>query len=90
MTFEDVRKKEKEDLRTLLRTPEGRDFLKRFFHEGRVFVSTHHSESREAAYREGARSLALRYFQEVVEIAPELVGFFASMPELGFDKNEDS
>lgn len=89
LTPQDIRNQQDEDLKAMLRLAEGRNFLKRLFHESRVFVSTYTGEYGSMAFNEGARALGLRYFHEVNQVDPKWVAFFAQPPAVGCDKIDD-
>ena len=58
-----------DDLRTILDTPSGMRFFKKFMEEGHVFHSTFTGNS-QTYFLEGKRALALKIFSDICEAAP--------------------
>lgn len=61
-----------DDLRYLLRSPQGMRFFKKFFEDGHIFRSTFTGNS-QTFFLEGHRNFALKYFADICEAAPEKV-----------------
>ncbi len=66
------RQEELDDLRKLLATPEGMRFFKRFLDAGSMFKSTFTGNS-TGMFLEGQRALALKFFSDLCEAAPEKI-----------------
>lgn len=75
------RNQELNDIRSMLKTPYGTRFLRRLMKEGRIFCSTY-TGSESTYFYEGQRNLALKFFGDVAEAAPEKLG------ELMIEKKE--
>lgn len=67
------REQELDDIRVLLRCEAGRRFFRRMLVDGCVFRSTYSTDHSESSFNEGHRNFALRFFNDVVEVAPEHV-----------------
>ena len=64
------REQELDDVKQLLKTPFGKRFMRRLFEEGMIFHSTFTGNSR-TFFNEGRRSLTLKFFADVTQVAPE-------------------
>lgn len=69
---EKERRLELEDIFTMLQTPSGVRFFKRFLNEGRIFHSNFTGNSR-TFFLEGRRAFALQFFADICEASPESV-----------------
>ena len=58
------------DLKTIISTPHGLRFFKRFFERGMIFASTYTGNS-GTFFNEGRRALALEFMGGICEAAPE-------------------
>ena len=70
--FARERKVHLEDLRVLLRLPEGRRWFKWLMDRGHIFRTTFTGNS-TGMFKEGARSLVLEAFEDICEAAPTVV-----------------
>lgn len=66
------RLQELEDIRDLVGTPAGMRFFRRFMEDGKIF-STSFTGNSATYFNEGARNLTLKYFNDIVEVAPEQI-----------------
>lgn len=66
------RKQELEDIKRILGTHEGMRFFKRLLKEGMVFQTTFRGNS-QGYFLEGHRNLALKFFHDVAEAAPNKI-----------------
>lgn len=64
------RRQELEDIRTIINTPAGKRFFKRLMKDGRIYNTTFTGNS-YSYFLEGNRNLALRYFNDICEAAPD-------------------
>ena len=69
---EDERKQELEDIKFLLNRPSGIRFFKRLMEKGSVFGTSFTGNS-HTYFNEGHRNLALIFFNDICEAAPEKV-----------------
>ena len=67
-----ARKQELEDIKTMLSTAAGMRFFVRLFTDGHMFATTFTGNS-WSYFKEGERNLALRYFNDVRQAAPDLM-----------------
>jgi len=68
----DARRQELQDIKDLLNTSCGMRFFKRLFEDGSIFSTTFKNNG-WSAFHEGERNMALRYFNDICEAAPEKV-----------------
>jgi hypothetical protein len=61
-----------EDIKDILARPAGLRFFRRMFDDASIFSTTFTGNS-HTFFREGARNLALMYFNDVCEASPERV-----------------
>ena len=66
------RKQELEDVKDLLKTPQGVRFFRRLFKKGRLFQTTFTGNS-TGFFLEGHRNFALEYLADVCEAAPHRI-----------------
>lgn len=66
------RKRDIEDLRVLLNTPQGIRFFRRLLKEGRIFTTSFTGNS-NTFFLEGQRNLALKFFEDICTAAPDKV-----------------
>lgn len=66
------RAQELDDVKKIVRTPEGSRFFKRLFSEGRIFHTTFTGNS-NTFFLEGQRNLALKFLADVNAAAPECI-----------------
>lgn len=66
------RDQELDDIKTILSAPAGMRFFKRFLEDGKIFSTTFTGNS-NSFFFEGMRNLALKYFNDICEAAPEKV-----------------
>jgi len=66
------RKQEIEDIRSILNHPSGVRFFRRLMEKGKVFHTTFTGSS-QGMFLEGHRNLALMFFHDLVEAAPNKV-----------------
>lgn len=68
-----ARAQELDDLKTVMRTKQGRRFIWRFLSEGGIFRDYADVGNTNATFKlAGRRSLALQFFKEIIEECPEL------------------
>jgi len=67
-----IREQELEDLKTILQHPSGIRFFRRFFTEGKMYCTTFTGNS-NTFFLEGQRNLALKFFNDICECAPNKV-----------------
>lgn len=67
-----LREQQLEDIKTLLAMPAGLRFFKRLLTEGKMFTTTFTGNS-NTFFLEGHRNLALKFFGDVCEAAPEKI-----------------
>jgi len=67
------RQQELVDVEKLLKTSEGLRFFRRIFTDGHVFSTTFAGNAPITYFKEGERNLALKYFNDVCEAAPEAI-----------------
>lgn len=77
------RDQELEDVKTVLSHPAGRRFFKRMFREAKMFSTTFTGNS-HTFFLEGHRNLALMFFNDVCEAAPNRI------PDLVIEKEEET
>jgi len=66
------RRQELEDIRLLLKRPEGVRFFRRLLRQGHMFHTTYTGNS-QGMFLEGHRNFALMFFNDIVETAPDRV-----------------
>ena len=66
------RDQELEDIKQILDTPQGVRFFRRLFSTGSMFSTTFTGNSK-TFFLEGQRNIALRFFNDVCEAAPEKI-----------------
>jgi len=69
---ENERKQELEDIKTILKHPAGVRFFRRLMEQGSVFCTTFKGNS-QSFFLEGHRNLALIFFNDICEAAPNKV-----------------
>ncbi len=70
--MEDERKTELKDILGLLSTHEGTRFFRRLFKSGHLWTTTFTGNSK-GMFLEGERNLALKFFGDVMEVAPDRI-----------------
>jgi len=74
------RRQQLDDIKRLLKMPEGKRLFRRLFELGHMFQTTYTGNS-QGMFLEGHRNFALTLFQDVVEAAPERLQELIVKPE---------
>jgi len=74
------RQQELDDVKKVIKTPAGLRLFRRLFEAGHMFRTTYTGNS-QGYFLEGHRNFALMFFQDVVEVAPEVVPEFINRDE---------
>jgi len=61
-----------EDVKKIVKTPHGLRFFRRLFDEGKIFQTTFTGNS-NGYFLEGHRNLALKFLDDICEVAPECI-----------------
>jgi len=69
--YEDERRKDLQDIKSLMDTAQGRRVVWRLLEYGKVFSPTFSIEQPVMCFQEGARNMALTFLADVMEIAPK-------------------
>jgi hypothetical protein len=82
MTPEDLLLQQREDIKAVMRLPEGRRFLKRMFLESFLLASTRvPGDTDQTSFNEGKRAVALRYYHEAVALDKRMAGYFGVLDD---------
>ena len=73
---ERMRAKELQDIKKILDTPEGLQFFRRLMGYCGIFRSSYSEKTEDTLFKEGRRSVALRFLSDIGEVSPEKIKEF--------------
>lgn len=69
--IEEERRKDLQDIKSLMDSAQGRRIVWRLLEQGKVFNTTFSIDQPVMCFQEGARNIALSFLADVMEIAPK-------------------